>query len=788
MSELDTDYLFPDAKHIVVEEGVKSISRRAFDSNSSLETVLLPEGLRVIGEEAFESCSALRSVDIPDSVEVIGENAFAGCTKLSHVSMGTKVKSLGATTFRETILLSSIDVDADNPYLKTVDGAVLSKDGTRIFVVPSSVQNYAVPEGVTTLSKKLLAYRFALRNVLIPASVTTVEEDVFLGYGNLDRIVFAGDAPAIAGDYLVGGMIDVYYPAGNETWTQEYIKQYLPNADVYPYEGTIIAAQPGDFCELPGKTVSTKVIAHGDRLTYRWYKCAPGSEEYVATEETSDTYTLTVSEENMGTRLVCEITDASGAVVRSEPATIWDFPELTPNKENRFQFNGAHFYCTYTPRRTGHHSIMSIGLMEGTAWLYDENMELIAESVPYSGPVDGFSMDADLVIGKTYLIEVDTWWRWNGFGLELSDGFVCYHDRHNLSGICVECDEYIGHQMFDGMCDVCGAPASAIDNPPTVSGSSFSLSFEEEILVNFYFNAENAQNFEVGMLEFHEKPDTIGYDTADAVYGAVYNEADGRYMAQTAGIAAKELGETRYYVAYVKVTKDIFVYSDIYEYSPKKYAVNMLGKDTTSDAQKALCVAMLNYGAAAQEFFGYKVDNLMNEVLTDGHRALVCDYSSNLVDAVIPADEAKMGEFVMTNGGFAKKTATVAFNSAFNINFYFTADRVVDGDVTFYYWSAEDYESAQVLSAQNCTDSFAMSMGNNGAYWAAVKDIAAKNIDRTIYVCAVYESEGEVYCSGLIAYSLGQYCVRRAADDASLMQDLARNTVVYGYYAKQFFN
>jgi hypothetical protein len=266
---------------------------------------------------------------------------------------------------------------------------------------------------------------------------------------------------------------------------------------------------------------------------------------------------------------------------------------------------------------------------------------------------------------------VDTWWRWNGFGLELDDGYVCYHDRHDLSGICVECDEYIGHQMFDGMCDVCGAPASAIDNPPTVSGSSFSLSFEDEILVNFYFNVENVQNFEVGMLEFHEKPDTIGYDTADAVYGAVYNEADGRYMAQTAGIAAKELGETRYYVAYVKVTKDIFVYSDIYEYSPKKYAVNMLGKDTTSGAQKALCVAMLNYGAAAQEFFGYKVDNLMNEVLTDGHRALVCDYSSDLVDAVIPADEAKMGEFVMTNGGFAKKTATIAFNSAFNINFYF---------------------------------------------------------------------------------------------------------------------
>ncbi|MBQ9762731.1 MAG: hypothetical protein IJV82_06635, partial [Oscillospiraceae bacterium] len=57
----------------------------------------------------------------------------------------------------------------------------------------------------------------------------------------------------------------------------------------------------------------------------------------------------------------------------------------------------------------------------------------------------------------------------------------------------------------------------------------------------------------------------------------------------------------------------------------------------------------------------------------------------------------------------------------------------------------------------------------------------------TIYVAAVYESNGVEYTSGVTAYSLGHYCKTQAAKETSAMKDFAAATGVYGYYAKQYF-
>ena len=57
-----------------------------------------------------------------------------------------------------------------------------------------------------------------------------------------------------------------------------------------------------------------------------------------------------------------------------------------------------------------------------------------------------------------------------------------------------------------------------------------------------------------------------------------------------------------------------------------------------------------------------------------------------------------------------------------------------------------------------------------------------------MYVAVVYESDGTVYCSGVIAYSLSRYCKGFAEDSTSGLQALAAATTVYGYYAEQYFS
>jgi hypothetical protein len=323
----------------------------------------------------------------------------------------------------------------------------------------------------------------------------------------------------------------------------------------------------------------------------------------------------------------------------------------------------------------------------------------------------------------------------------------------------------------------------------TITGKSFSLSFEDEVLVNYYYAVSDMTRVtEQGMLVFYENPVTADIAAADEIYtGSVHVASKDWYLNTTTGIAAKKMGDSRYYAGYAKLADGSYVYSEPKEYSPKIYAYNMLGKDSTSGKQKALCVAMLNYGAAAQEYFGYNTDELMNANLTEEQKALVIPYDESLFTGPVGADEAKTGAFERTNPGFVSRSATVSFDGAFAINYYFKPSQAVAGEVTFYYWTAKDYAAAESLDATNATGKLSMVEDGNGVYWAQVSGIAAKRLDETYYVAAVYnDGEGNRYCTGVIAYSLSKYCMNNAKDGKE-MQSLAANTAMYGYYAKLHF-
>jgi hypothetical protein len=323
---------------------------------------------------------------------------------------------------------------------------------------------------------------------------------------------------------------------------------------------------------------------------------------------------------------------------------------------------------------------------------------------------------------------------------------------------------------------------------PTLTGKSFSLSFEDEILVNFYYLVENNEDvLEQGMLVFYSDPGTADIAKADDVYNeSVYVPSNGRYMSTTDGIAAKEMGDDRYYAAYAKLYDGTYAYSSLYQYSPKKYSTNMLAKASTSDKQKALCVAMLNYGAAAQEYFGYKTGELMNAGLTAEQKALVVGYNKTLFTGSVAADSAKTVNFVKTSTGFSRRNATVSFEGAFVINYYFTPNVAVDGNMTLYYWTPEDYAAAATLTTENASGAATM-VDTDGVYWAEVTGIPAKCLDDSYYVAGVYtDANGNTYCTGIIAYSLSKYCMNNAQPGKD-MQELAAATAMYGYYAKELF-
>lgn len=74
----------------------------SFTPNTTLRQIILPEGLKTISAKAFQYCQALEEVNIPSTVEEIGDNAFVNGTagRLSApIIIPRSVKKIGVSAF-----------------------------------------------------------------------------------------------------------------------------------------------------------------------------------------------------------------------------------------------------------------------------------------------------------------------------------------------------------------------------------------------------------------------------------------------------------------------------------------------------------------------------------------------------------------------------------------------------------------------------------------------------------------------------------------------------------------
>lgn len=331
---------------------------------------------------------------------------------------------------------------------------------------------------------------------------------------------------------------------------------------------------------------------------------------------------------------------------------------------------------------------------------------------------------------------------------------------------------------MDGVADP--VPQALIPKYPT-------LSFEGEIRYNVYFEAQGmadlpAERFGLAIFSTNEPEGTLAM--ADALINGAAQDGD-LMVVSTKGIPAKKLGDMLYFKVFAMLEDGEIIYSPLCGYSAQTYAKGILKSATASQQQKALAVAMLNYGAAAQTYFGYNTDSLMSSILTDEQQALVSGFSADSLNAVVPADAAKCGSFV-NNDGFVRAYPTVSFEAAFQVQYYFYPAHTPVGNVTFCFWSQETYESCETLTVENA-DAYKTMTAVNGEYMGVSPEIAAKELDETLYVAAFYEAEGETYCSGVLAYSLAHYCKSHAGNAASDMNAFANAAAIYGCAAKSYF-
>ena len=201
---------------------------------------VVPNSVTVIGNYAFYECDNLTGVVIGDSVTSIGNHAFAYCDNLTSVIIGNGVTSIGYEAFYDCDNLVFHEYkhgkylgNDNNPYLVLV--ALKSKNyssytihsQTKVIVSSTfsdcdNLMSIVIPDSVTSIEEHAFAYCDNLTSVVIGDGVASIDVNAFYYCRSLTNVVI-GSSVTLIGDhafYYCSSLEQVYYHGTAEDWTK----------------------------------------------------------------------------------------------------------------------------------------------------------------------------------------------------------------------------------------------------------------------------------------------------------------------------------------------------------------------------------------------------------------------------------------------------------------------------------------------------------------------------------------------------------------------------------------
>lgn len=230
--------LFMDStiKSIVVPEGVTGIGPNAFKNAYLLKEIVLPSTLKTISFGAFYKCISLLEITIPEGVTAINGQAFYGCPRLRKVNLLNSVKFIGASAFEDDELL---DIRLPENLVEIGPNAFKNCTSIKNLYIPASVKkirknaflglsrtletinvdplnvvfssgnnanvlynfkkatvllgckNSQIEQGIRTIYKYAFAHCDGLEKLVLPDTVSVIEEGAFIGCKDLKEIKLA---------------------------------------------------------------------------------------------------------------------------------------------------------------------------------------------------------------------------------------------------------------------------------------------------------------------------------------------------------------------------------------------------------------------------------------------------------------------------------------------------------------------------------------------------------------------------------------------------------------------
>lgn len=290
----------------------------------------------------------------------------------------------------------------------------------------------------------------------------------------------------------------------------------------------------------------------------------------------------------------------------------------------------------------------------------------------------------------------------------------------------------------------------------------------KDISILFYVADETLEGWENPYMEFTKAK----YDAAGAVIGyetqtvTEYIARDGYHIYAFRGINAAEMSSLVTATLYAE-RNGALSSSSCVNYSVLTYATNLLSK-TTDENLKTLLVDMLNYGAAAQRYFGYNLaapanGNLTQEQLAWGTQDIPAVTSCC---EIVPQDNATV----------RFKSASLLLEEKVAIRYYL--------DLTAYAGSAEDLELHVSYRDLNGAEQTTVIDGSAGTVQQGLLRVSFDSLNaaqmRTACSASVVSKSTGQQISDTLIYSIGSYVARVPADKDTDLFELLIAMMQYG--------
>ena len=247
-----------------IPEGVTAIQEYAF-YESELAEINLPTTLKTIYGHAFAHCHNLQTVVIPNSVEDIHSHVFYYCSSL------TSFQGKFTSEDNKCLIVNGTVVAYAYPGIKeyTIPEGVTSIETCTFSGYNYTLETIHFPSTLLTIGQEAFERCHALKDVVIPPSVTEIKKYAFQWCPAMNSITIQAVSPPVLGQ-------DAFYDTGDAPI-------YVPGGSLEAYKTAAIWSSYADRIQaIPDSTVP-EAVDLGLPSGLKWASCNVGAnapEEY----------------------------------------------------------------------------------------------------------------------------------------------------------------------------------------------------------------------------------------------------------------------------------------------------------------------------------------------------------------------------------------------------------------------------------------------------------------------------------------------------------------------------